>query len=104
MRKRKETDKSKPVVPNRLLHSKAEAAALLCISLRSVHHLVASGELSTRQIGRRSLIPATALVEFAAVDHVAITPPSKPKKTTSKAAEAIRVQSSTKRTARPAVQ
>jgi excisionase family DNA binding protein len=94
----KTTKKSKPAPQARLLYSKAEAAELLSLSLRSIHHLVAAGELPTRQIGRRSLIPASALLEFAAVDHVAITPAAKPQKATSKADMAAS-KSSRKRTA-----
>jgi excisionase family DNA binding protein len=98
MPKRKESDNSSRAIPARLLHSKTEAAELLSLSERTIHRLVAAGELPTRQIGGRSLIPASALLEFAAVDHVAITPSANPKKATSKAANTI-AKSSGKRTA-----
>jgi len=47
-----------------LLHSKIEAATMLNISLRTVDNLIAMKELPVRRIGRRVLIPRTALLSF----------------------------------------
>ena len=53
----------------KLLASKKEAAYSLGVSLRAVDYKIASGELPTRRIGRRVLVPVTALQKFARQDH-----------------------------------
>ena len=52
-----------------LLVSKRHAAALLSLCLRSIDHLIAGKQLPCRRIGKRVLIPYTALVAFARRDH-----------------------------------
>lgn len=52
-----------------LLVSKRDAAALLSLCLRSIDNLIAAKQLPCRRIGRRVLIPYTALVAFARRDH-----------------------------------
>lgn len=54
----------------KLLYSKAEAARMLNLSVRTVDTLIAMRELPVRRIGRRVLIPHSALIAFARVDHV----------------------------------
>jgi len=56
-----------------LLVSKKEAAALLGVCPRTVENFVARKELLCRRIGRRTLIPFTALQQFAKRDHVTTT-------------------------------
>lgn len=53
----------------KLLYTRREAAELLSISLRLLDDLLATGELMSRRVGRRRLIPATALQAFARKDH-----------------------------------
>jgi len=45
-----------------ILISKRDAAKALSISLRTLDNLIASKELTVRRVGRRCLIPRTALV------------------------------------------
>jgi helix-turn-helix protein len=52
-----------------LLVSKRDAAALLSLCLRSIDNLIAGKQLPCRRIGKRVLIPYTALVAFARRDH-----------------------------------
>ncbi len=53
----------------RLAYTKAEAALALGISVRTIDNLIAAKELTGRRIGRRILIPATALAAFLRYDH-----------------------------------
>ena len=53
----------------RLLVDRRNAAQYLSISQRSLDYLVASGELHTRRIGTRVLIPISELHRYAQVDH-----------------------------------
>lgn len=53
-----------------LLVSKRDAAALLSLCVRTVDNLIATKKLPARRVGRRVLIPYTALVQFARRDHV----------------------------------
>ena len=53
----------------RLLVDRRNAAQYLSISQRSLDYLLAHGELNTRRIGARILIPLTELKRFAATDH-----------------------------------
>ena len=53
----------------RLLVDRRNAAQYLSISQRSLDYLLAAGELNTRRIGARVLIPISELQRFAKVDH-----------------------------------
>lgn len=53
----------------KLLHSKREAAQMLDVSPRTVDNLIAFKELEVRRIGRRVLIPHSALLNFVRTDH-----------------------------------
>jgi excisionase family DNA binding protein len=53
----------------KLLLSKKESAAALGISVRSVENFIRRKELPARKLGRRTLIPLTALQQFARRDH-----------------------------------
>ena len=53
-----------------LLVSKRDAAALLGVCLRSVDNYIATKELLARRLGKRVLIPYSALLAFARRDHV----------------------------------
>jgi excisionase family DNA binding protein len=53
-----------------LLVSKRDAAALLGVCLRSVDNYIATKELPARRLGKRVLIPYSALLAFARRDHV----------------------------------
>jgi excisionase family DNA binding protein len=55
--------------PQKILFSKKEAAQALSISLRSLEYLIARKELPTRHIGKRVLVPVSALQQFARRDH-----------------------------------
>jgi excisionase family DNA binding protein len=48
-----------------LLVSKREAAALLSICVRTLDHLIGRKELPARKVGKRVLVPYSALVQFA---------------------------------------
>jgi len=52
-----------------VLLSKREAATALSISLRSLEYLIARRELPTRRIGKRVLVPVSAVEQFARRDH-----------------------------------
>jgi excisionase family DNA binding protein len=52
-----------------LLLPRKEVALALGISLRSVDHLIARRLLPTRRVGRRVLVPVTAIEKFAKEDH-----------------------------------
>lgn len=56
--------------------SKKDAAALLGVCPRTIDNLIAAKELPCRRIGRRVLVPYTALVAFARRDHVNRVSPS----------------------------
>ncbi|MGO9520251.1 MAG: helix-turn-helix domain-containing protein [Candidatus Korobacteraceae bacterium] len=53
-----------------LLVSKRDAAALLSLCVRTVDNLIATKKLPARRVGRRVLIPYSALVHFARRDNV----------------------------------
>jgi excisionase family DNA binding protein len=53
----------------KLLYSREDAAAALSISIRSVDYLISEGKLSTRRIGRKTLIPVSDIRRFAHSDH-----------------------------------
>ncbi len=54
---------------SQLLFSKKEAAQLLSLSVRSVDYLLTNGELESRRVGRKVLIPKSALTRFVGSDH-----------------------------------
>ena len=65
---KKETKAPAQVI--KLLHTKAEAAAMLSVSLRTIDTLIALKKLPVCRIGRRVLIPHAALVNFIRRDHL----------------------------------
>lgn len=52
-------------VGSKFLYRRAEAAALLSVSLRTLDELIASGAIECKRLGSRVLIPKASLVEFA---------------------------------------
>jgi excisionase family DNA binding protein len=50
---------------NRLLYSRAEAARLLGISLRTIDRLLSDGRIPSSSAGRRRLISRDSLLNFA---------------------------------------
>jgi len=62
-----DTDDAGQIQP--LLVSKKTSAQLLDISPRNVTYLISSKQLACRRIGRRTLVPYSALVKFAQRDH-----------------------------------
>jgi excisionase family DNA binding protein len=56
-----------------LLVSKRDAAAMLSLCVRTVDKLIATKQLSARKVGKRVLIPYSALVQFARRDHITTT-------------------------------
>jgi len=50
---------------DKLLLTRSEAAAALSLSTRSVDHLVATGRLLSRKLGKRRLIPREAVERLA---------------------------------------
>jgi len=53
----------------KLLFTQKESAVALGVSLRTVQHLIESGSLPVRRIGRRCLIHRRELEKFALGDH-----------------------------------
>jgi hypothetical protein len=53
----------------KLLYSRQDAAVALSVSLRSIDYLISDGKLTTRRIGRKTLIPVTDIRRFARGDH-----------------------------------
>lgn len=54
----------------KLLYSKAEAAKMLSLSLRTIDYLIAAGELMARRVGKRVLLPHNSLLLFTRKDHL----------------------------------
>jgi excisionase family DNA binding protein len=54
---------------SKLLVSREEAAAMVSLSVRSIDYLLASKELPFRKIGTRTMIPVSALQNFARMHH-----------------------------------
>ena len=54
---------------SRLLYDRKEAARQLSISVRSLDYLIAGGQLETRRIGKKVLIPHGSLSRFAQANH-----------------------------------
>ena len=61
-----------PMPPPRMLHSRNEAAYLLCLSTRSLDYLIGKKELAVRRVGRKILVPHNELLKFARKDHDAV--------------------------------
>jgi hypothetical protein len=53
----------------KLLYSRRDTAEALSLSIRSVDYLITTGRLSTRRIGGKILVPASAVRRFARGDH-----------------------------------
>ena len=58
----------KPLI-DQILLSREDAAKALSISVRKLDYLIASNEIVCRRVGRRTLVPVTALKAFARRDH-----------------------------------
>lgn len=56
----------------KILYSRKEASWAIGLSLRSLDALVASGQIKTRKMGRRIMVPAAALEKFAQKDCAAL--------------------------------
>jgi len=54
----------------KLMYSKAEAAKMLSLSLRTIDYLIAAGELIARRVGKRVLLPHNSLMIFTRKDHI----------------------------------
>ena len=57
-----------------LLLGTKEAARALGLSERSIFWLVSTGQLASRKVGKRRLIPRNAIEKFAQRDHGRIRP------------------------------
>ena len=64
--------------PTPLLVSLSQAAKLLSVCKRTIQNYVALKTLPARKLGRRTLIPYSALVQFAKRDHDHTTAPELP--------------------------
>jgi len=60
---------SQPQTQTPILVSKRDAAALLGVCQRTIDNYIASKELPCRRLGRRTLIPYSAVVAFSRRDH-----------------------------------
>ncbi|MBZ5689161.1 MAG: helix-turn-helix domain-containing protein [Acidobacteriia bacterium] len=58
-----------PTEQFKLLFTQKESAVALAVSLRTVQHLIESGALPVKRIGRRVLIHRKDLERFALGDH-----------------------------------
>jgi excisionase family DNA binding protein len=58
-----------PIPASKLAYTKADAAKMLSLSLRSIDNLIALKELTVRRVGRRVIIPATSITAFLRLDH-----------------------------------
>lgn len=56
-----------------LLLTKAQAAALLNVSVRTITNLLARRELVRRRVGGKALIPRTSIEAFLRKDHITQT-------------------------------
>ncbi len=63
---------------SKLLYSKKESALLLSVSLRTVDYLISRGELRTKRIGKRALVLAESLEQYAGAGRRAAGPPEPP--------------------------
>jgi excisionase family DNA binding protein len=73
----------------KLLVSKKKAADVLDICVRKVEGLIASKELASIRIGRRRLIPVSALEQFAKKDHATEKLPARTKSPIAEASAAV---------------
>lgn len=69
MGKAGKTQNVENLVAMKLLYTKDEAAFALGVCARTIGHLIHSGDLQTRRIGKRVLIPREVLRRYAAADH-----------------------------------
>ena len=53
--------------------SKRDAAAMLSLCVRTIDNLIATKELPCRRVGKRVLIPYSALLAFCRHDHATTT-------------------------------
>ncbi len=51
-----------------------ETSTALALSERSIFWLIATGQLASRKIGRRRLVPREAVEQYAKRDHARIRP------------------------------
>jgi excisionase family DNA binding protein len=69
---------------SKLLYSKKESSILLSVSLRTVDKLVSGGVLRTKRLGKRVLVLAESLEQYAgATDRSTASPPKPPTNTLS---------------------
>ncbi|HMK29503.1 MAG TPA: helix-turn-helix domain-containing protein [Terriglobales bacterium] len=64
---------------DKLLLTRAEAAVALGLSTRAIDYLVHQGRLPSRKLGKRRLIPVSAVEAFARRDHARISPEAEKK-------------------------
>jgi excisionase family DNA binding protein len=62
---------------SKLLLSRKESSALTGLSLRTISKLIAAGELRSIRVGRRRLIPRSAITRFVQSDHATSSVPRK---------------------------
>ena len=53
----------------KLLFDRRSAAAALSVSIRTLDYFIARGELRTVRVGRKVLVPARELKQFARTNH-----------------------------------
>ncbi len=58
---------------SKLLYSRKEVAHLLNLSIRSVDLILSAGQMKVRRIGRRLLVPADSVAQYANRDHRFLT-------------------------------
>ncbi len=71
LKQKRQKRKPPATVPldGKLLVSREEAAAMLSISIRAVDYKISTGQLLTRRIANRVLIPIEEMHRFARSDH-----------------------------------
>lgn len=55
--------------PALVAYTKADAAKMLSVSIRTIDNLIAQKELTVRRVGRRVIIPATSITAFLRGNH-----------------------------------
>jgi excisionase family DNA binding protein len=63
------TASTEPRMQLKLMYTKAEAAEMLSLSLRTIDNLIGNKELVVRRTGKRVLIPYQSLMQFTRHDH-----------------------------------